>query len=341
MMTRFRVRLGSPVVRLAVLCFCLQLMHTIQPSLDLSPAHSSGSLRRRPALHWLHWHHCFRPTINKDQRRKQRSDAWLFWASKTGLGAWNWENASAHLLYLVSQMKEISLKADQRYSASVKICQNVKTMKKDYKYCQDDTCFVWTSRLQNSSAMCPSDIKWSWVTASQYLTQRQSAPGQRRFNSQVRITCSDSRLHKRISAGLFHANCVRKTMANVTPAPKACTEQGKRFDRMTCFPRFFHLFCSRSPFPSLFWLEKTREHHIVVQKTDAGCTTHLEGIMMMNPRCIFPVSACAWLPHVMLPPVPACPSKGSVSPKKGSCICVSWSKSLLPSWTLPKLKRNK
>lgn len=84
----------------------------------------------------------------------------------------------------VSQMKEISLKADQRYSASVKICQDVKTMKKDYKYCQDDTCFVWTSRLQNSSAMCPSDIKWSWVTASQYLTQRQSAPGQRHFNSQ-------------------------------------------------------------------------------------------------------------------------------------------------------------
>ena len=137
-------------------------------------------------------------------------------------------------------MKEISLKADQRYSASVKICQDVKTMKKDYKYCQDDTCFVWTSRLQNSSAMCPSDIKWSWVTASQYLTQRQSAPGQRSFNSQVRITCSDSRLHKRISAGLFHATCVRKTMANVTPAPKACTEQ--RFDRMTCFPRFFHFF---------------------------------------------------------------------------------------------------
>lgn len=30
----------------------------------------------------------------------------------------------------VSQMKEISLKADQRYSASVKICQDVKTMKK-------------------------------------------------------------------------------------------------------------------------------------------------------------------------------------------------------------------
>ena len=217
-------------------------------------------------------------------------------------------------------MKEISLKADQRYSASVKICQDVKTMKKDYKYCQDDTCFVWTSRLQNSSAMCPSDIKWSWVTASQYLTQRQSAPGQRSFNSQVRITCSDSRLHKRISAGLFHATCVRKTMANVTPAPKACTEQ--RFDRMTCFPRFFHFFRSRSPFPSLFLLAKTREHHIVVQKTDAGCMAHLEGIMMMNPRCIFPVSACAWLPHVMLPPSSSMSEQGfSITKERVLHLC--------------------
>ena len=237
-------------------------MHAIQPSLDLSPAHSSGSLRRRPALHWLHWHHCFRPTINEDQRRKQRSDAWLFWASATGLGPGTGKMhppTCCTLPMRVSQMKEISLKADQRHSASVKICQDVKTMKKDYKYCQDDTCFVWTSRLQNSSAMCPSDIKWSWVTASQYLTQRQSAPGQRRFNSQVRITCSDSRLHKRISAGLFHANCVRKTMANVTPAPKACTEQWQRFDRMTCFPRFFHLFSLSISFPESFLVGKKQE----------------------------------------------------------------------------------
>ena len=42
------------------------------------------------------------PRSNEDQQRKQRRDAWLFWASVTGLRAWNWENASANLLYLTN-----------------------------------------------------------------------------------------------------------------------------------------------------------------------------------------------------------------------------------------------
>lgn len=160
MMTRFRVRLGSPVVRLAVLCFCLQLMHTIQPSLDLSPAHSSGSLRRRPALHWLHWHHCFRPTINKDQRRKQRSDAWLFWASVTGLGAWNWENASAHLLYLTNACFTNERNISQSRPTLLSKCQDLSRCQNDEKRLQIlSRRYLFrldksTSKLQMNRAQC-------------------------------------------------------------------------------------------------------------------------------------------------------------------------------------------